>query len=270
MSIEALGLIAGKGAYPLELARNARAQGVDRICAVAFRGETSKNIETVADEVEWMRVGQLDPFLRAFREFGVDRAVMAGQITPSNLFSARLDKPMRDLLGRLPRKNADSIFGAVGEELAAIGVELLPASDFMESARVEAGVLTGEPSDRDGADIQQGMELAKACARLQAGQSVAVKQGTVIAVEGFEGTDKMIQRAGRVGGEGCVVVKVAQQLHDMRWDIPVVGTRTVRNLRKAKCRGLALEAGKAILLQREKVLDLMRDAGMFLLVLEPE
>jgi DUF1009 family protein len=122
--------------------------------------------------------------------------------------------------------------------------------------------------DQDKQDIRQGLELAKACARLQAGQSVAVKQGTVIAVEGFEGTDQMILRAGKIGGEGCVVVKIAQQRHDMRWDIPVVGTRTIRNLRKAKCRGLALEAGKAILLEREEVLRQAAEAGLFLVVLE--
>jgi DUF1009 family protein len=268
MSVESLGLIAGKGTYPLELARGARAQGISRICAVAFRGETAAEIAEVADEVVWIRVGELARFLEAFRVFGVSHAVMAGQIAPSNLFHARLDKPMRELLGRLPRRNADTIFGAIGDELNALGVELLPASAFMEDARVEAGLLTGKLEDQDEQDIRQGLELAKACARLQAGQSVAVKQGTVIAVEGFEGTDQMILRAGKIGGEGCVVVKIAQQRHDMRWDIPVVGTRTIRNLRKAKCRGLALEAGKAILLEREEVLRQAAEAGLFLVVLE--
>ncbi|MDA3874718.1 MAG: DUF1009 domain-containing protein, partial [Kiritimatiellae bacterium] len=135
-------IIAGKGAYPIELARSARSQGVKRVVAVAFRGETRKAIEQVADEVRWMYVGQLEAFRQAFREFGISQAVMAGQITPSNLFNARLDKAMRELLKSLPRKNADTIFGAVGDELAALNVTLLPACQFMESNLVRAGVLT--------------------------------------------------------------------------------------------------------------------------------
>ena len=268
MTLDPIGLIAGKGVYPIELARGARERGVERIHAVAFRGETCKEIEEVADEVVWMRVGRLGPFLDAFGAFGVSRAVMAGQITPSNLFNARLDKPMRELLTRLPRKNADTIFGAIGDELERIGVELLPASDFMDHARVEPGVLAGAPGDGEFADIRQGVELAKTCANLQAGQAVAIKQGTVIAVEGFEGTDRMILRAGRVGGPGCVVVKVARPRHDRRWDIPVVGTRTIRKLRKARCACLALEAGNAILLEKEEVIRLAREAGIHLVIVE--
>lgn len=266
--MEAIGLIAGKGVYPLELARGARKSGVERICAVAFRGETSREIEEVADQVVWIRVGQLGPFLEAFRSFGVSRAAMAGQITPSNLFHARLDKPMRALLHGLSRRNADTIFGAVGDELARVGVELLPASDFMEHARVEPGVWAGEPDDREWADIRQGLELAKVCAEQQAGQAVAIREGTVIAVEGFEGTDQMILRAGKVGGPGCVVVKVARRFHDRRWDIPVVGTRTIRKLCKARCACLALEAGNAILLEKEEVIRLAREAGIHLVVME--
>ena len=267
--IDSLALIAGKGAYPVELAISARAQGVKRVEVVAFRGETRKDIEQVADEVRWMYVGQLQALLDALYGFDAVHAVMAGQITPSHLFNARLDKPMRDLLRRLPRKNADTIFGAVGDELASIGIELLPASRFMERNLASAGVLTSrEPSDQERADMRQGFELAKRCAELQAGQAVAVKRGTVIAVEGFEGTDEMILRAGKVGGEGCVVVKVAQPGHDMRWDIPVVGTTTMKNLRKARCTCLAVEAGRAILLEREALVKAADTAGIAVEVVE--
>jgi DUF1009 family protein len=263
-----LGIIAGRGTYPLELAESARAQGVQRICALAFHGETSRHIRNVADEVRWVHVGALAAFLEAFRAFHIDRAVMAGQIRPSNLFLTRLDKPMRDLLARLPRRNADTIFAAIGAELAVLGIELLPASQFMES-RIpqQTGVLTRtQPEAQDLADIQQGFVLAKTCAKLQAGQSVAIKRGTVIAVEGFEGTDRMIRRAGICGGPGCVIVKVAQENHDMRWDIPVVGLRTLHSLRKARCRCLALEVGKAILLERERFLSGADQAGISIVV----
>lgn len=269
--LSSLAIIAGKGAYPLELARSARAQGIDRLVAVAFKGETDREIASVVDEVHWMYVGELTAFREAFRRMNIPRAVMAGQITPSNLFNARLDKAMRELLKSLPRKNADTIFGAVGQELKQLGVDLLPAHTFMQRNLLEAGVLTlHPPTEAQWQDIRQGLELAKCCAKLQAGQSVAVKQGTVIAVEGFEGTDKMILRAGKVGGAGCVIVKAAQQAHDMRWDIPVVGMTTLKNLRKAKCACLAMEAGKVILLEKSKVVAAADAAGISLVVLEPE
>ncbi len=264
-------IIAGKGAYPIELARSARAQGVKRLVAVAFRGETRKAIEQVVDEVRWVYVGQLEAFRQALRDFGISQAVMAGQIAPSNLFNARLDKAMRDLLKSLPRKNADTIFGAVGEELAALNVTLLPACHFMKENVVRAGVLTRTgPSAEQESDIRQGVELAKCCSKLQAGQSVAVKHGTVIAVEGFEGTDEMIARAGKVGGAGCVIVKVAQVNHDRRWDIPVVGLNTIKHLRKAKCGCLAMEAGNVILLEKEEVIEAAESAGICLVGLESE
>jgi hypothetical protein len=268
--ISELVLIAGKGAYPIECARSARTQGVERLVAVAFKGETDKEIEDVVDDVTWMHVGELKSFRDAFKSYNISDAVMAGQIAPSNLFNARLDKAMRELLATLPRKNADTIFGAIGDDLKSRGVKLLPAHEFMKANLVTSGVLTQrEPTPEQAADIQQGLELAKCCSQLQAGQSVAIKQGTVIAVEGFEGTDKMIQRAGKVGGDGCVIVKVAQQKHDMRWDIPVVGLITLKQLKKAKCSCLAMEAGKVIILEKDKVVEAADASGICLVVLEP-
>ncbi|WFB34859.1 UDP-2,3-diacylglucosamine diphosphatase LpxI [Kiritimatiellota bacterium B12222] len=262
-------LIAGKGAYPLELIRSARAEGVTRISVVAFKGETSKDIVPLADQVTWMYVGEYAKLTQAAIDSHCPVAVMAGQITPSNLFNARLDKSMRELLARLPKKNADTIFGAVGDDLKALGVDLLPAHHFMTQNLVKPGTLTtSQPDDQQQRDIQQGLELAKCCAKLQAGQSVAIKEGTVIAVEGFEGTDKMIQRAGKLGGAGCVIVKVAQERHDMRWDIPVVGMTTIKNLKKADCSCLAMEAGKVIMLEQESVIKAANAAGICLMVLE--
>jgi len=266
---ESICILAGRGVYPLELARSARAQGVKRVAAVAFHGETRRALTREVDEIRWVYVGHLASFLRAVRELQAGEAVMAGQIKPSNLFLTRLDKPMRELLGRLPRRNADTIFGAVGEELEQIGVRLRPASLFMESCIPAAGTLSRrEPSEEEWADIRQGFELAKMSARMKAGQAVVMKRGTVIAVEAFEGTDRMIRRAGRVGGAGGVVVKVAQESHDMRFDIPVVGLRTLRSLKRARCRCLALEAGRAVLLEREAFLRGADAAGIALVVVE--
>ncbi len=264
-------ILAGRGAYPLELARSARAQGVRRVVAVAFRGETERGLKGEVDAIRWVYVGHLASFLAAVRELGAEEAVMAGQIRPSNLFLTRLDKPMRELLGRLPRRNADTIFGAVGEELRKIGVRLLPASQFMESSIPGAGTLSKrEPSQEEWADIRQGYELAKMSARMQAGQAVVIKRGTVMAVEAFEGTDRMIRRAGKVGGAGGVVVKVAQAGHDMRFDIPVVGMRTLQSLKKARCRCLALEAGHAVVLERERFMKEADRLGMAVVVVSQQ
>lgn len=218
-----------------------------------------------------MHVGQLTPFVDAFRRFGVSEAVMAGQIKPSNLFMTRFDKAMRELLASLPRKNADTIFSAIGEELSQVGVELGHAGKFMESRMPEAGVLTArEPTEQEREDVRQGAELAKLVAHYKAGQSVAIKTGTVIAVEGFEGTDKMIRRAGKIGGGGSVVVKVAQPSHDMRFDIPVVGLRTIQSMKKAKATALAIEEGKCILLERTKLLAEANRAGISILVMRED
>ena len=265
----ALCIIAGRGVYPLELARSARAAGVDCVVAVAFRGETRRELAREVDAMRWVHVGHLASLLAAVGDLGAGEAAMAGQIKPSNLFLTRLDRPMRELLARLPRRNADTIFGAVGEELAKMGVTLTHAGRFMESRMPAAGVLTErQPTDEERADIAQGFELAKANAKLKAGQAVVIKRGTVIAVEGFEGTDRMIRRAGRVGGPGGVVVKVAQEDHDMRFDIPVVGVRTLKSMRRAGCRCLALEAGRSILLEREQVVEAANASGIALVAVE--
>lgn len=263
---ETLAIIAGKGAYPLSLAQSARAQGVKRIYAVAFKGETERALDRLVDGLDWIYVGQLGALLERLKQSGARVAVMAGQITPTNLFRVRMDRPMLDLLGRLKERNADTIFGAIGEELKKIGVELQSASLFMESAMPAAGLLTQRaPSAEEQADIALGLRVAKATSGLDIGQTVVIKQGTVLAVEAFEGTDAAIRRAGELGGEGGVVVKVAKRGHDMRFDIPVVGLHTMKTLRKAGIRVLAVEAGRTILLERDIVVREAERLGVCLL-----
>lgn len=254
--MESLGIIAGKGAYPRELAESARKQGVERIFVTAFKGETDPVIESYADEVQWMYVGQLGPFVEAYKGSGVRQAVMAGQISPKNLFNLRFDKAMRDMLGRLERKNADTIFSAIAEELAKVGVELTDASLFMESTMPTPGTLTARAfTGQEGRDADYGYEVARSCCAMNIGQTVVVKEGTILAVEAFEGTDAAIKRAGKLGGDGAVVVKMAGRTHDMRFDIPVVGLRTLKSMKKAGATALAVEAGQTVLLEREAVIQ---------------
>ncbi len=249
---ETLGIIAGKGVYPRLLADSARKQGVKRLFVVAFRKETDPAIERYADEVEWLHLGQLGAVLDAFKKSGVKKAVMAGQLTPTNLFRVRLDKATLQLLSQLKTRNAETIFGAAARELQAIGVELMPAYLFMEHTMPAPGVLGARgPTDREKADIELGLKVAKVTSGLDIGQTVVIKEGVILAVEAFEGTDQAILRAGELGGPGTVIVKVAKRGHDMRFDIPVIGDYTLKTLRKVKASALAVEAGRTILLDRE-------------------
>lgn len=251
---EVLGVIAGRGSYPWQLARSAHAQGVKRVVAFAFKGETERVIAKHADDVVWLHLGSLQALLDAVRAQGVSKIVMAGQITPTRLFNLRLDAKALAVLRTLKVRNAHTIFGAIGDELRAVGAELLPAYCFMETEMPAAGTLGRRaPDERERADIQLGAKVAKITSGLEIGQTVVVKEGTVLAVEGFEGTDETILRAGRLGGPGAVVVKVAKLGHDMRFDIPIVGLRTFKMLKKAKISCLAVEAKRTILLEREKL-----------------
>jgi DUF1009 family protein len=262
---EKLALIAGNGAYPRLLAGSARKQGVKHVFAVAFRRETHPALEDCVDEIKWIRLGQLESMLQALQESGAKHAVMAGQITPTHLFTVRLDARMVALLRRLQTKNAETIFGAIGDELKQIGIELLPASAFMESHMAEQGVLSKkQPSEQEQKDIELGLKLAKMTSGLDIGQTVVVKQGTILAVEAFEGTNEAIARAARLGGPGIVIVKVAKIGHDMRFDIPVIGLDTMRLLKKVRASVLAVEAGRAILLEREKVIKAADAIGLCL------
>lgn len=265
-----LGIIAGRGAYPWLLARSARAQGVPRVVALAFKGETDPVIKRFTDEVRWVHVGQLGAATEALQALGVRQAVMAGQIKPTRLFSLRLDRRSFEVLARLKEKNAHTIFGAVCDELRAAGVELLPAYLFMEKEMPAAGQLSARaPTPGEWQDIRLGFHAAKACSGLDIGQTVVLKDGTILAVEAFEGTDDTIRRAGKLGGRGIVVVKVAKQGHDMRFDIPIIGERTMKMLRKAGAAALALEAGKTIVLEREKVAALADRMNLSLVAVAP-
>lgn len=249
-----LALLAGRGVYPRLLAEAARRAGVERLSIVGFKGETDRALARWADEMQWIYVGQLQALLDAVRAWGVRDAVMAGQIAPSNLFHVRLDRPMRALLAALKIRNAETIFSAVGDALHGVGVSLRPACLFMESAMPAPGAIARRaPTPREQDDIALGWRVAKASSALDVGQTVVVKEGTVLAVEAFEGTNDAIRRACRLGGAGAVVVKVAKPDHDMRFDIPVIGLHTLEVLRKGKVAALAVEAGRTILLEREKL-----------------
>jgi DUF1009 family protein len=248
---DALGIIAGSGVYPLLLADSARVAGVKRVVVAAFTDETSSEITNRADEIEWMRVGQLGKLLSFFRGANVTQAIMAGQIAPANLFNLRPDFKAMFLLARLKERNAESIFGAIADQLAASGVELLPATTFLNHLLAPGGHIAGPKlKEREEADVSFGFEIAKQLSALDVGQTIVVKNGTVLAVEAFEGTNEAIRRGGSLGKKSAIVIKVTKPNQDMRFDVPVIGTETLRIAAEAKIRAIAVEAGRTLLLER--------------------
>ncbi len=249
-----LAIIAGNGVYPQAMARAARAAGVAKLVVAAFQNETDPALTSLVDSIEWMRVGQLGKMLGFLEKSGASHAVMSGQIHPKNLFDLRPDIKALVVLARLKQRNAESIFGAIADEMKAVGVELLPATTYMEQHLAPAGLIAGpklKPRDED--DLRYGFHIAKESSRLDIGQTVVVKNGTVLAVEAFEGTNAAIARGGELGRKDALMIKVSKPNQDFRFDVPVIGPLTLEAARAAKLRAIGVEAGKTLLLEREKL-----------------
>jgi DUF1009 family protein len=249
-----LGLIAGNRSLPLEFARQARAAGVPRLVAVAFENETDPALSQFVDEIVWLKVGQLSKMIAAFTDRGVKQCVMVGQIAPKNLFDLRPDLRAMGVLLRLKEKNAHTVFGAIADELKQDGVDLVEATPWLAPLMPGRDFQLGPKlSGGQRADVAFGFRIAKEISRLEIGQTVVVKNGTVLAVEGFEGTDQCLARGGELAGRdgGAVAVKVAKEKHDLRFDIPCLGAKTLETCAAAGISVLAIESGKTLLLERE-------------------
>ena len=261
--LHALGIIAGNGVYPRLLADGARRAGVEKIVAAAFTDETDPVLERHVNVLEWMRVGQLGRLLKFFRSQDIHHAIMAGQIAPKNLFDLRPDLKALMLLGKLKERNAESIFAAIADELAKIDVDLLPATTFLEDSLAQPGVIAGPKlSPREEHDVELGWNVGKEIARLDIGQTIVIKNGTIVAVEALEGTNEAIKRGGTHAREGAVMVKVSKPNQDMRFDVPVIGVETVRIAAESGVRVIAVEAGKTLLLERDAVIALASGSNM--------
>jgi UDP-2,3-diacylglucosamine hydrolase len=262
-SPDILGIIAGNGVYPRLLADGARKTGVKKIIAAAFTNETDPVLAQHVDLIEWMRVGQLNRLLKFFNQNKVHHAIMAGQIAPKNLFDLRPDWKALMLLGKLKQRNAETIFAAIADELANVEVDLLPATTFLEESLAPSGLIAGPKLSRqEQDDVELGWKIAKEIARLDIGQVIIVKNGTVVAVEALEGTSETIKRGGALAREGAVMVKVAKPNQDMRFDVPVIGLETIRIAAEAKLRVIAIESAKTLLLERDAIIDLANRANI--------
>ncbi|MBI3875145.1 MAG: LpxI family protein, partial [Verrucomicrobia bacterium] len=219
----------------------------------------------LVDDIVWLKVGQLEKLISAFTDRGVKQCVMVGQIAPKNLFDLRPDLRAMAMLWKLKEKNAHTIFGAIADELKKDGVELIEATPWLQPLMPGAGFQVGPKlSEAQQADVRFGFGIAKEVSRLEIGQSVVVKNGTVLAVEGFEGTDKCLARGGELAGKdgGAVAVKVAKAGHDLRFDIPCIGTRTVETCSEARIAVLAVEASKTLLLDQPEVEQIAQARGV--------
>lgn len=252
--IEKLAIIAGNGSYPIVLARGARRAGVKKIAVAAFVGETREELAKEVDEIAWLRVGQLGKLLAFVEKSGAQRAVMAGQIAPKHLFDLRPDFKALFLLAKLKRRNAETIFRAIGDELAKANCPLISATTYMDDHLAGNGHLFGpKPKARVEEDLRFGHEIAKEVSRLDIGQTVVVKNGTVLAVEGFEGTNECLKRGGQLGRGDAIMVKVSKPGQDLRFDVPVIGPVTLETCRDAGIRVIGIENGHTIVLDPEQV-----------------
>ena len=262
-----IGIMAGNGAYPQTFVDAARMKspGV-RLVLAAFENETRPELTGHVDVTEWLRVGQLGKLIKYFKREGVKEAVMVGQIAPKNLFDLRPDIRTLMMLAKVPERNAETLFGAIADELAKEGIELLPATTFLEDHLPGAGHVFGTPfKERQLDDAAFGFRIAKETSRLDIGQTVVIRHGTVLAVEAFEGTNKCIRRGGELGrGRDVMLVKVSKPNQDFRFDVPVVGPDTIETCAESGVRAIAIEAGRTLLLEREKVKALCEKLGVSL------
>ena len=270
---EVLGLIAGAGALPLEVARSAREAG-RRVAAVAFRGYTDPRIDEDTEVVRWLHPGELGALAEALRSAGVRDAVMAGKVPKADLYdeanASHLDEDALRLISGLPDLRDDSILGAVADFLETRGVRLLPQARLVPALLVGEGPLGRTLATPEQlADVAFGWPLARAIAELDIGQTVVIKNRAVLAVEAIEGTDAAVRRGGAIGA-GAVVVKVAKPMQDPRFDAPAIGPETLSALIDAGAAALAFEARRTLVLARERLAETADEHGVALLGVDPQ
>jgi len=271
---EKLGLIAGNGKFPFLVLEAARAQGLEVIVA-AIKEETFPEIESRgAAAVHWLSLGELSKLIETFKREGVSRAIMAGQVKHEQIFSSiRPDWKLAKLLLALGTRNTDSLLGAVAQVLSEAGITLENSTALLEPLLAKPGVLSRRsPSEQEQKNIAYGREVARQLAQFDIGQTVVVAEAACVAVEAMEGTDATIERAGQImrslSGDASTlsrsltVVKTAKPKQDMRFDVPVVGLKTIEVMQRAGATCLAVDAGKCLLLDGAAIFAAANEADI--------
>jgi len=263
-----LGLIAGNGRFPFLILDAARSLGHDLV-VIAVREEAFADLNDAATKarvpIHWISLGQLGRCISLMKEAGVTHAIMAGQVQHAKIFSGGIvpDMTFMSLLIKLPTKNTDGLIGAVAGLLKDNGIDVIDSTALLKPMLCAPGVMTARfPNDEERADLDFGYGMADAIAALDIGQTIAVKQRAVVAVEAMEGTDEVIGRAGRLAGPGVCIVKVAKPKQDMRFDVPVVGLPTIQAMRIVGASALSIDAGKTLIFDRDPLLAAANEAGI--------
>jgi DUF1009 family protein len=265
------GLIAGNGDFPFLVLEGARSRGID-MAVIAIKEEASPELAQRAGRLHWVSLGELSRTIELLHQEGVQHAVMAGQVKHNKIFSAiRPDWKLAKLLLSLPVKNTDSLIGAVARVLHDEGIELVDSTKFLGTLLPAEGILTRRsPDQSESADIAYGRHVAQQIAALDLGQTVVVRDRACVAIEAMEGTDETIERAARItGGQRIVVVKVSKPTQDMRFDVPVVGLKTIEVMQHSNATALALDAGKTLLFDRDRLIAAADEAGIAIQAFAP-
>ena len=260
--ISKLLVVAGAGDYPRLVVEGAKRAGVGRVDVLGLKGSCTRATFRAADHTIAFAVGEADKAIEWGASQGYDGVILAGQVSPLSLFRGKFDEVVRGWLRSLPVKNAHTIFGKVVQEIERLGPKVLPASLYMDECMPGVGKLTDRDlTDLERDDVKRGREVAADVGRHDVGQTVLVKSGMVLAVEAFEGTNAAIRRAGRLS-KGSVLFKAAREGHDWRFDIPVVGLKTLKMMKGAGVTAFAFQAGRLILLDREQVIAFANRHGI--------
>lgn len=258
-----IGVIAGSGSFPLHFINEAKRAGCSVVVA-AHLGETDESVEDIADRVEWVKVGELGRMVDFFLVNACKEVAMAGGINRIRLFGGvKLDRRGAAMIMRIKSTKDDIIMRGIAEELASDGIAVIPCTEFLTNCLVRPGLYTKTGlTPEEETDIRVGIDAIVAMGSQHIGQLVVVREGVVVAVEAVEGSDATIRRGGELGGRGSVVVKFSKPTQDMRFDVPTVGLRTVETMAQAGCRVLALEAGRCLMMDEEKVVSLADRRGI--------
>lgn len=265
------GLIAGNGSFPFLVLEGAKKAG-ESLAVAAIKEETDKHIEQIADKHIWVGIGQLGKMISFFKKEGVSKVVMAGQVKHVQIFSGALpDLRMIKMLFNLKQRNTDSLIGAVAAELAKDGIELIDSTFFIQDNLAHEGVLTRrKPDETERGNIEYGLRIAGEIARLDLGQTIVVRAKACVAVEAMEGTDAVIERAGKLAKGKLTVVKVAKPNQDMRFDVPVVGVPTIQTMIQAGATCLCLTPNKTLIFDRAEMIKLADEHKICITAVNPK
>jgi DUF1009 family protein len=263
-----LGLIAGNGRFPFLVLEAARSMGHE-VTVIAAKEEAFADLDDAAAkaraQIHWISLGQLGKCVSLMKDAGVTHAVMAGQVKHTKIFAGGImpDMKFMALLSKLPARNTDGLIGAVAAVLKDEGIELIDSTALLKPMLASPGAMTSRaPNEEERSDFEFGYGIADAIAGLDVGQTIAVKHKAVVAVEGMEGTDEVIGRAGHLAGPGSRIIKVAKPRQDMRFDVPVIGLATIQAMRIAGASALSVDAGKALMFDRDALLASANEAGI--------